>query len=289
MTHDATEVRHEDGSRHVTRSGVIPRGLTPLDRDPGVFRRNGVSGMRRLRPSRGCAWLARSRSPDRASGVRRRAGVAGVLVSAAWTVAVAMTLFALLPFGSAPAAAGTGVRLDGPRTQGGLLRGRVPPGSTVEYEGDAVRVSAGGWFLVGFGRDAPPEAELVVVFPRWPARAAGAPGRAARVRHPANRRSASEQGDAERGGAHAHPRRGQDGQAGPGHRRSTCRLPQRLPLADQGSDQRCLRLAAHSQRRAAPAALRHRHRRRRPARRSSPPRTVWSPWFTRTCSSPAAP
>ena len=77
----------------------------------------------------------------------------------------AMTLLALLPFGPAPAAAETGVRLDGPRTQGGLLRGRVPPGSTVEYEGDAVRVSRDGWFLVGFGRDASPEAELVVVYP----------------------------------------------------------------------------------------------------------------------------
>ena len=77
----------------------------------------------------------------------------------------AVSLFVLLPFGSAPVAAETGVRLDGPRTQGGLLRGRVPPGSTVEYEGDAVRVSADGWFLVGFGRDASPEAELVVVFP----------------------------------------------------------------------------------------------------------------------------
>ena len=165
MTHDTIEVRRDDGSRHVTRSGVFPRGFAPLDRGPGVFGRNRVSGPRRLRPSRGRAWLARSRSPDRACGVRRRAGVAGVLVSAAWIVAVAMTLFALLPFGSAPAAAGTGVRLDGPRTQGGLLRGRVPPGSTVEYEGAAVRVAADGWFLVGFGRDAPPEAELVVVFP----------------------------------------------------------------------------------------------------------------------------
>ena len=77
----------------------------------------------------------------------------------------AMTLLALLSLGAAPVAAETGLRLDGPRTQGGLLRGRVPPGSTVEYEGDAVRVSRDGWFLVGFGRDAPPEAELVVVYP----------------------------------------------------------------------------------------------------------------------------
>ena len=78
---------------------------------------------------------------------------------------LAMTLFVLLPLGPVPVAAETGVRLDGPRTQGGLLRGRVPPGSTVEYEGEAVRVSSDGWFLVGFGRDASPEAELVVVFP----------------------------------------------------------------------------------------------------------------------------
>ena len=76
-----------------------------------------------------------------------------------------MTLLFLLPFDSVPVAAATGVHLDGPRTQGGLLRGRVVPGSVVEYEGDAVRVSADGWFLVGFGRDAPPDAELVVVFP----------------------------------------------------------------------------------------------------------------------------
>ena len=78
---------------------------------------------------------------------------------------IATALLVLLPFGSAPVAAETGVRLDGPRVQGGLLRGRVPPGSTVEYEGDAVRVSQDGWFLVGFGRDAPPEAELAVVYP----------------------------------------------------------------------------------------------------------------------------
>ena len=75
------------------------------------------------------------------------------------------TLVALLSFAPVPAAAESGVRLDGPRLQGGLLRGRVPPGSTVEYEGEAVRVSADGWFLVGFGRDASPEAELVVVHP----------------------------------------------------------------------------------------------------------------------------
>ena len=59
----------------------------------------------------------------------------------------------------------TRIRLDGPRTQGGLLQGRVAPGSGVEFEGTPVRVSEDGWFLVGFGRDAAAEAELVVSCP----------------------------------------------------------------------------------------------------------------------------
>ena len=63
-----------------------------------------------------------------------------------------------------PASTG-GIRLEGPRRQGGLLRGRVAPGSTVEFEGVPVRVSADGWFLVGFGRDAPLEAGLAVTLP----------------------------------------------------------------------------------------------------------------------------
>ena len=65
----------------------------------------------------------------------------------------------------ATAAAETGIRLDGPRTQGGLLRGRVAPGTAVAFEGVPVRVSRDGWFLVGFGRDAPPDAKLEVAFP----------------------------------------------------------------------------------------------------------------------------
>ena len=77
---------------------------------------------------------------------------------------VLMMSFALLPCGST-AAAETGVRLDGPRSQGGLLRGRVASGAAVEFEGVPVRVSTDGWFLVGFGRDAPPEAKLEVVLP----------------------------------------------------------------------------------------------------------------------------
>ena len=81
-----------------------------------------------------------------------------------WAIRCLLAFVAILPLASAPAAE-TGVRLDGPRTQGGLLRGRVAPGSTVALGGVPVRVSREGWFLVGFGRDAPPEAELTAVFP----------------------------------------------------------------------------------------------------------------------------
>lgn len=61
--------------------------------------------------------------------------------------------------------ASTRIRLDGPRTPGGLLQGRVAPGSGVVFEGTPVRVSEDGWFLVGFGRDAAADAELVVSGP----------------------------------------------------------------------------------------------------------------------------
>ena len=69
------------------------------------------------------------------------------------------------PSKSAAGAQPAGIRLDGPRTQGGLLQGRVAPGSEVEFEGVPVRVSEDGWFLVGFGRDEAAEAVLVVSGP----------------------------------------------------------------------------------------------------------------------------
>ena len=69
------------------------------------------------------------------------------------------------PSESAVSTKPAGIRLDGPRTQGGLLRGRVAPGSSVASEGVPVRISEDGWFLVGFGRDAPFDAELAVTHP----------------------------------------------------------------------------------------------------------------------------
>ena len=72
--------------------------------------------------------------------------------------------FALLPSASTLAAE-PDIQLDGPRVQGGMVRGRVAPGSAVQFEGEPVRVSKDGWFLIGFGRDAPPKAVLSVMFP----------------------------------------------------------------------------------------------------------------------------
>ncbi|MCF6281814.1 MAG: M23 family metallopeptidase [Candidatus Polarisedimenticolaceae bacterium] len=43
--------------------------------------------------------------------------------------------------------------LEGDFTQGGLLNGRVTPGAKVALNGDAVRISEQGIFLIGFGRD----------------------------------------------------------------------------------------------------------------------------------------
>jgi murein DD-endopeptidase MepM/ murein hydrolase activator NlpD len=56
-------------------------------------------------------------------------------------------------------------RLDGHFTQGGLILGLAAPGSTVMLDGRPVRVSKAGRFVLGFSRDAPPEAALVIIAP----------------------------------------------------------------------------------------------------------------------------
>lgn len=60
--------------------------------------------------------------------------------------------------------AGT-LELDGEATQGGLIIGRVEPGTTVKIDGKAVRVSSDGVFLLGFGRDAPSKSRVQANFP----------------------------------------------------------------------------------------------------------------------------
>lgn len=55
--------------------------------------------------------------------------------------------------------------LEGDMVQGGLVRGKVNPGTKVEFEGQAVRVSEKGLFLIGFGRDAPKRMTLTAYGP----------------------------------------------------------------------------------------------------------------------------
>jgi murein DD-endopeptidase MepM/ murein hydrolase activator NlpD len=62
-------------------------------------------------------------------------------------------------------AAASELHLEGQLIQGGLVRGQVAPGSAVWLDGQELRVSAAGWFVFGFDRDAAERAELVVRHP----------------------------------------------------------------------------------------------------------------------------
>jgi murein DD-endopeptidase MepM/ murein hydrolase activator NlpD len=65
----------------------------------------------------------------------------------------------------AVAAHGGILNLEGEFLQGALIIGRADPGTTVKFDGNAVRVSSDGVFLLGFGRDAPATARLDAIFP----------------------------------------------------------------------------------------------------------------------------
>ncbi len=56
-------------------------------------------------------------------------------------------------------------RLEGDATQGGMMVGRVAPGSHVHLDGKPVRVGPQGRFVIGFGRDFGSAAVLVVRSP----------------------------------------------------------------------------------------------------------------------------
>jgi murein DD-endopeptidase MepM/ murein hydrolase activator NlpD len=63
-------------------------------------------------------------------------------------------LLATLVLAMTPAISFAGeLSLDGPLTQGGLVRGATEPDAVVSFEGRTVRVSDKGVFLIGFGRD----------------------------------------------------------------------------------------------------------------------------------------
>lgn len=57
------------------------------------------------------------------------------------------------------------IPLEGKLVQGGILRGQVPAGSQLQLDGEPVPLAADGHFVIGFDRDAPKKAQLVLVRP----------------------------------------------------------------------------------------------------------------------------
>ncbi len=55
--------------------------------------------------------------------------------------------------------------LDGALNQGGMVTGKVPPGSQVFLGSEALKVTPDGRFVFGFHRDAPATAEISVIVP----------------------------------------------------------------------------------------------------------------------------
>jgi hypothetical protein len=75
-----------------------------------------------------------------------------------------LSLVAMLMMAAAPVL-GSEIELKGNFVQGGLVTGKAPPGSRVTFEGRTMRLAEDGTFLIGFGRDAAPEAQLDVHLP----------------------------------------------------------------------------------------------------------------------------
>ncbi len=57
------------------------------------------------------------------------------------------------------------LQLQGKAIEGGLMIGHAAPGSRVTLDGRRIRVSEDGYFLIGFGKEAPEQATLTVVSP----------------------------------------------------------------------------------------------------------------------------
>lgn len=72
--------------------------------------------------------------------------------------------FALLSLGS-PAFQAAELEIRGELVQGGLVIGKTQPGSKVTHDGNPVKVSPEGVFLVGFEREAPVNSSLQVELP----------------------------------------------------------------------------------------------------------------------------
>ena len=80
------------------------------------------------------------------------------------------------PTSREPAATPAPVSVQMPATivQGGLLLGRVPPGSRLSYDGTAVRVAADGRFVLGVGREQTGRLRLQLTLPGGATRELGA-------------------------------------------------------------------------------------------------------------------
>jgi len=74
-----------------------------------------------------------------------------------------LLIFALLLQGHLPAYGEA--LLEGNLTQGGLATGKTEPGSRVQLDGQDLRVSPKGYYIVGFGRDAGLRHDLTVTSP----------------------------------------------------------------------------------------------------------------------------
>ena len=78
--------------------------------------------------------------------------------------ALRLLLFTLmLAFASSVTA--VSLKLEGEAVQGGLIVGTTLPDSKVMHDGEAVRVSRSGVFVIGFNRDNPPQSKLQVTLP----------------------------------------------------------------------------------------------------------------------------
>lgn len=73
--------------------------------------------------------------------------------------------FAVALFALAGTAVADQLQLHGDFVQGGLVLGHVPPGSQVAFDGTAITVSPEGGFIIGFDRDEPAQAQLIVTLP----------------------------------------------------------------------------------------------------------------------------
>lgn len=75
------------------------------------------------------------------------------------------TAFALVMLAASGQTMATSLVLDGEPKQGALVVGETEAGAEVRLDGDAVRVSPDGHFVIGFERDAPARQSLEIVLP----------------------------------------------------------------------------------------------------------------------------